>query len=733
MPDVHAPSFSIQAVISILFATCATALLVVLLGFAAMRQVDADSAAREHQSADVEIQEECARLSQEQRGSTIWGQTVLQVRAGNIGWMDRNIGFWLQTQYGHDAVHIVRPDGTLQYSASAQALTLKPGQRLPVELEGPVGRLRHQMHEMSAGLENSSVAISGLGLTDVLRLGGRPALVAVAPIVAWVESVPQRPGSEFIHVSVQYLDSTLAERISRAGNLRGAFFTDRPPSRWSESGYPLRNAEGAVVTWFVWQAERPGLRMVQAMGPALALAGLLGAALLAWLLRRTWRDTEQLHRRETEARYLASNDLLAGLPNRMHFEQVLARALDEEGRGGPPVTLLLIDLDRFKEVNDTLGHAAGDELLRQVAARLRAQARASDMAARLGGDEFGLILLGLQDEDRLSALCSGLVQVLSQPYRLEAGEVHVGASIGGAIAGEVGSSMETVLHCADVALYRAKKEGRARFRLFTPEMDETRRRRRRIEQALWQALDQKDGLDVAFQPICSPEGRIVAVEALARWPSAPEGMVPPDLFIDIAEECGLIHSLGAWILERACRVIADTGLARVAVNVSPLQVRLGDFADEVLGILKTTELPPSRLELELTEHFHLDPGATTRANLQTLRAAGVTITLDDFATGQSLLQDVRDYEVDAIKIDRTFVRRLGEGDGTDDVVRAVLALGHARGLKVTAEGVETVRQREILFEMGCRLFQGYLFGMPVESDRLPELMRRAEERAEDAG
>lgn len=730
MLKARSSSFSAQIVTTILVSTCAITATVAFLGYAAVRKVDADAADREIRFATASIAEEFARLREEQRVCTVWDEAVTEARAGNVDWMDRNIGVWMQTYYGHDAVYVVAPDGQLRYAALGEkTVPLAPGQRLPGDLEPVAERMRAEMAKASAGLGDSTEAVRDLGILEAIRLNGQPVVVSVSPIVAETNRMPQAPGTEFLHLSVQNLDATMAARISQPGDLAQASFDPTPPSRADRTGIPVQDAAGNTLAWFEWTANRPGLRMVQEMVPAIGLAALFGLGLLGWLLRRLWIASQQLHRSEAEARYLANHDLLAGLPNRMHFEETLAAALECEHHGGPSVTLLSIDLDRFKAINDTLGHAAGDELIRQVGTRLRRQVRSSDTVARLGGDEFGVILLGMSGEETISSFCGGLVHVLSKPYDLAAGQGHIGASIGVAIASRIGGTMETVLRCADAALYRAKRDGRARFRLFTPEMDDVLRRRGEIEMALRLALERRNQLEVAFQPIFNDEGEIVAAEALARWPGGPEGATTPDAFISVAEECGLIHPLGMWVLEQACRTAVETGLPKVAVNVSPMQLRTETFAAEVLRVLGKTGLPPRRLELELTEHFHLDPGANTRRNLRDLRAAGITIALDDFATGQSLLQYVRDYEIDVIKIDRSFVSRLGQGDGTDEVVRAMLDMGRAMGLEVTAEGVETQRQRDILIGMGCHVFQGYLLGTPVAAGRLAALTRAGNQRS----
>ncbi|WP_080517681.1 putative bifunctional diguanylate cyclase/phosphodiesterase [Cereibacter sphaeroides] len=725
MDKPRAPaSFSAQLVAAILFACLVATLSVLFLSSTAVKAVDADAEARQIRFAQRALLRETRELLQQQQASTVWDESVVHVRAGDRDWIDSNLGTWMHEEYGQDETYIVDPASRIVYVAR-ERVTGQPGPRatLPPAVEEMVEEMRPMMRAATRNRADSTADVAGLSLSRFVLLGGKPALVSVVPIVPDTPAVMQAAGTEYLHVAVQMADADMAARLSNTYEFdRGSFSVQPGPE--DRLSVPLRDGAGRPIAWFVWRADRPGHRIVDEMLPVVGLFAAFGAALLTWLLRTLWTASRRLHQSEEEARYLAMHDPLAGIPNRTLFEDRLDQALKAERRGGPPVALLCLDLDRFKAVNDTMGHQAGDELIRQMAARLRSHVRETDTVARLGGDEFGVILIGMASDETLGRYCSGLVHLLAAPCDLKCGQVQIGASIGAVRAASVDGGREAILRSADTALYRAKAEGRGRYCIATPEMNDIFRRRHEIERDLREAVAEGGQIHVLYQPIFDAEERIVAAEALVRWNHPILGQMGPETFLSIAEETGLIDRIGHHVLEQACILAATSGIPRVSVNVSPVQLRQETFADEVLAVMAAHSLSGERLVLELTEKFTLDAGPATLANLARLRAAGVSIALDDFATGQSLLRYVRDYQIDTIKIDRSYVARLGTGDGTDQIVRAILDLGRAMGIEVTAEGVERASQREALLGMGCHGFQGYLLGRPMDPLRLAALSAR---------
>jgi diguanylate cyclase (GGDEF)-like protein len=389
------------------------------------------------------------------------------------------------------------------------------------------------------------------------------------------------------------------------------------------------------------------------------------------------------------------------------------------GTDAGKVALLYLDLDRFKHVNDTLGHPAGDELVRQTAARLQHTVRDVDTVARLGGDEFAVILLDVRDIRSAEDISDRVLQKLQEPFKLIDDQVFVGASIGIALSTGPDADADDLLRKADIALYEAKRNGRGRYQVFAGDMDDLLLRKRKVESELRNALNGGTGIKLAYQPVFASNGKtIVGAEALIRWAHDVHGALPAAQFIAIAEERGMIGQLGKWVLLEACRFAVRTELPWLAVNVSPLQLRDAGFAEEVASILAETGLAPERLQLEITENVLLENSDATRTTLANLRRSGVGIVLDDFGTGYSSLSYLRRHAIDKLKIDRSFVRLL-DGDGNSGaIVKALIDLAGALKVEVTAEGVETEAQKTLLVAMGCQQLQGYLLSSPLEPAQL---------------
>ncbi len=414
----------------------------------------------------------------------------------------------------------------------------------------------------------------------------------------------------------------------------------------------------------------------------------------------------------------APGDVLTGLADRAMFADRLAASLSRrrgrsrrrpaaaEQPGG--LAVLLIDLDRFKAVNDTLGHAAGDALLRAVAKRLRGALRAEDIAARLGGDEFAVLLAPPTTAESTAAIAERLVEMLSRPYLIDGGVATVGASVGAALCpggGEV--EAELLLRRADMAMYQAKNDGRGRYRLFEPAMQERAEARRKLEADLRAALALGQ-FELHYQPqINLATHRLTGFEALLRWRHPLRGMVPADSFIALAEELHLLPTIGEWVVRTACTdAIGWPGAPTVAVNVAAQQFQNGWLVPSIAAALQASGLPAARLELEVTESALLHNGSVAIEQLMALKALGVTISLDDFGTGYSSLTQLRSFAFDRVKIDRSFA-------SDPAVARAVAALGASLGMRTTAEGVETAEQLNRLRAEGCTDAQGFLLSRPV--------------------
>ena len=420
-------------------------------------------------------------------------------------------------------------------------------------------------------------------------------------------------------------------------------------------------------------------------------------------------------------RRMAMEDPLTGLPNRAKFQEELAKALNQSDRTGRNVGVMLLDLDRFKNVNDTLGHAAGDALLREVAKRICDCLRKTDLVARLGGDEFAVITTNAQDVDGVVRAGRRIIQALAMPFLIEGMEVHTGTSIGVSIYPNDKGDQGQLLRNADLALYKAKEDGRGSCWLFDEEMNTEVQHKHAIERDLRDALKQ-DQFVIVYQPqVDLVTGAIVGAESLLRWEHPERGLISPGDFIPIAEATRQIIPISQWVMRQACRQFAawqsvGIKLPCIAINVSPLHFRQESLIDDVRLALQESGLEPSKLEIEITESMAMAAGDKALSTLNKLKAMGVKLAIDDFGTGYSSLNRLKEFPVDRLKIDKSFVKRIAERGDDAAICTAVIQLGHTLDLKVIAEGVEEREQMETLKKLGCDQAQGYFFGTPRSAE-----------------
>lgn len=691
----------------------------------ATRVIDTQSEARQVQIADHVIGQLRSRVAHDQESSTVWDEAVEKVREPpsqeRDEWIDGNLGSWMISYFGHDAAFVLDATDRPIYTYADG----KIGGPDTFERFRPVAEpLASRLHDILRRQDKSQVndRVLSPGVSDFSRIGEHPAIVSVKPVVSDSGEIEQVPGEEYLHVAVKYLDSDFLQELSTEYGFDGLFFSPVSQKLPGTAELPIVSDSGQVVGYFSWLPYHPGSAFLVSISPALAGALVLLVITLALFLLALYRRLKVNRAQEERIRFLANHDALTGLLNRSAFERELDAALTPARGVVPQIAVLYLYLDRFKQINDTLGHSAGDSVIRDVAKRIGDLLPRNARFCRVGGDEFNIFMPFAQVSE-VETLSSRIVASIAEPFVVDGKTTFAGVSVGAAYSPLHGANRSELTRKADVALYNAKASGRGRFTAFGVHMDVIIRERAEIERDLHTALKKTGQFEVLYQPKYRAQtGDLISVEALVRWYHPTRGWLSPTFFIPIAEETGLIRALGRHVLEEACRAAAKWQIGSVAVNVSPIQWRTPGFASEVKSILEATGLDPHRLELEITETAWMDSTSTCAANIKTLRDLGIAIALDDFGTGFSTFGRLHDTEVDHIKIDKSFIDGLGKSRGDEAIVQAIVDMAHAKGLKTTAEGVQTPEQSAFLTEIGCDELQGFLFSEPVPVKDIDKLL-----------
>jgi diguanylate cyclase (GGDEF)-like protein len=641
----------------------------------------------------------------------------------NLEWTDYNLGSYLFTFNGFTQTFVLDGDGTVFYASRegkrASLETFDRFNSVTRELLPMVREKEARRPAIKPSADSHNAYVPPIQSSSLVKIEGKIFIVTASLVQPDLGKIlPKHPRAPVV-LTAKPLDEGMLREFAGRYMLEDLRLVDRAGDSPYQTALVLRCPKGKPVTVLTWKPQQPGSHLLRRLALPF-LAALLAMALFASsVVRRGAKVANDLIASEARAKHLAYHDSLTRLPNRAMLFERLRKQIAMLGSGEPELAVLCVDLDRFKDVNDTLGHQAGDLLIQSVASRLRTTCGDARMISRLGGDEFVVLC----DNASLSSaldLAKAIIAAVSAPVATEYGNLEVGCSIGVAMIAHAGIEPSEALRWADLALYRSKDRGRACVTVFEPEMDAALRHRRSLEADLRTALT--DGsLHMAYQPQVDIDGRVTGVEALVRWQHPVRGSVPPGVFVPLAEETGLILALGEQVLRRVFAETAGWQDLRVAINVSAVQMRSPGFASLVIRLAAAAGIDPSRYEIELTETALLSDEPAIAANIEALRRIGMSIALDDFGTGYSSLGVLQRFSVDKIKIDRSFVNCIEDGGESEALIDAMVKLARALDLHVIAEGVETADQRKRLAACGCRDFQGHLLGMPMSAGNVSRL------------
>jgi diguanylate cyclase (GGDEF)-like protein len=644
-------------------------------------------------------------------------------RKFDSAWAEQRAGIWLAAYFKHDYILVFDGKDNLVYSLIGHNAADKAWyERARGELTELLAFMRGKAASMPGSIRlgqpaDTQAAVHAQAVA-IRRVLGQPAVIAAVAVGSDEGLAAAQDADAPIMLSVKFLNADVLSGIATQfglENLRAVPTGAVPPGDFL---YELNAPNGERIARFAWTAKQPGAEIVQSVVPFIAVAMAGFALLAAFVLRYMRRTAITIAAGETRLRHLAMHDPLCGLPNRIFFGERLEAVIDEVHAGNSRAAVFYIDLDHFKDVNDTLGHPIGDELIRNVTLRLSHTLRGNDLVARLGGDEFAVISAIGDDSAKMMALGQRIIDTICSPYNIGGHNIVIGASIGIAVIDRDSVGAADIMRYADMALYRAKNEGRNRACIYDAAMNADLSKRKLLEGDLREAIETGQ-LRLLYQPIVDKSGdAMMGVEALCRWTHPTRGEISPMEFIAVAEHSGLIVELGAWVLRQALIDGKQWPSLNVAVNVSPLQFRRADFAELVERILTETGFDPARLELELTESVLLGNIDTAEAGMLRLKALGVRLALDDFGTGYSSLLYLRRFPFDKLKIDRSFVLSIEKAADAAAIVHAVVGLGRGLGMKVTAEGVETADQHLFLRAAGVHFMQGYRFGKATTPDEI---------------
>jgi len=694
------------------------------------RTMDENIVSAQTELIDNSINARLTRSLSELRSVAWWDEAVVKSRGTTFDpdWLDLEVGVFMTESFHHDRIIILDEQDRPVYGFAGESRTDRAAQQSDLAAVMPLVRQVRGGANASPRITDAAFTSDaqesefserryGRSAAAVVRIGNHGELASVMTITPSVDMALQSAQPRIL-VSFIKLDAGYWQAAGRDMLLPDLGFAR--PGGERRGLFALKTDTGQALADLSWTPRRPGLLLMKNVLPLVLIGLAISIMIVSSLARRLFSASSALQAREAAAQHLANHDALTGLPNRRLLESELIAFAAEAEKSGGRLAIACVDVDRFKDINDTLGHHAGDQLICGLADRLRGAVREDDFVARLGGDEFA-ILRNCSDDEDADSLLAAVRQSFNEPFRITGHLIEANASAGIAFA-QPGRSFEDLMREADIALYEAKASGRGCDVRFEASMGRKIEKRRMLEIDLRKAIAQGE-LSVSYQPIVEAStGLISSVEALCRWSSARHGQVPPDVFIPIAEEAGLMADLGRFVIERAVTDAAKWPQLHTAINVSAAQLRSVSILEDLIGPCERLGVSPDRITIEITESVLLSNDGHTTRMLQTLKECGFALALDDFGTGYSSLAYIRDFPFDRLKIDRSFVHGLKNSERALAIIEAVANFGRILGKDVVAEGIETEQEMQAMQRVGCTHLQGFLFSKAVPAARIETMV-----------
>jgi diguanylate cyclase (GGDEF)-like protein len=728
-PEENGVSATRRFVVAIAIVMLLVGMAIVAVILYSARKMDENIVSAQTEAIDNSLNARLTRSLSEVRSVAWWDEAVTKSRGTvDFGWLDLEVGAFMTESFHHDRIMILDEQNRPIYGYNSEGRI--PANQLSADLAAALPLVQQirggrnvspritDANYLNGATEGNTARRYGRSAAAVVQIGGHGELASAMAITPSVDMSLQSPTPRIL-VSFIKLDPAYWHAVGGRDILLPDLGFGQPQGE-RRATYQLRTDTGQPLGTLVWTPGRPGRWLIETVLPLVLVGLAISLFVIGAFARRLFSASRAIEAREAKAQHLANHDSLTGLPNRRKLETEFARFTAEATREGHTLAVACVDVDRFKDINDTLGHHAGDQLIRCLADRLRTAIRENDFIARLGGDEFA-VMRNCGDSADSESLLAEIRDCFRAPFRVVGHLVEANASVGVAFA-EPGRSFDDLMREADIALYEAKASGRGCDVRFEAEMGAKIEKRRMLEVDLKTAIAAGE-LSVLYQPIVEAStGQIASVEALCRWNSPRHGFVPPDVFIPIAEEAGLMADLGRFVIDRAVHDSLRWPKLHTAINVSAAQLRAVSILEDLIAPTEKYGVSPEQITIEITESVLLSNDGHTSRMLQTLKDCGFALALDDFGTGYSSLAYIRDFPFDRLKIDRSFVHGLKNSERALAIIEAIANFGRILGKDVVAEGIETEQEMQAMQKVGCTHLQGYLFAKALPADKIEQMV-----------